>query len=82
MKNLKGASIKSISSSKPEVASVLKVKTGKIIGRRRGTATITVVDTTGRKYICIVKVEEPYRREKYITLEEDQSYRLRIKGNT
>lgn len=61
---------------------VLSVKTGKIRGLRRGRATITVVDTTGRKYTCIVKVEEPYRREKYITLEEGQSYRLRIKGNT
>ena len=79
---LKGTSIKSVSSSKPEVASVRDVKTGKIIGRRRGTATITVVDKTGRKYTCIIKVEEPYRREKYITLEEGQSYRLRIKGNT
>ena len=64
------------------MASVLNVKAGKIIGRRRRTAIITVVDTTGRKYICIVKVEEPYQREKYITLEEGQSYRLRIKGNT
>ena len=62
MKNLKGASIKSISCSQTEV-DVLSVKTGKIRGLRRGRATITVVDTTGRKYTCIVKVEEPYRRE-------------------
>ena len=83
--SLKGASIKRISSSEHKVASVSIVKEGKegmIIGLRRGRATITVVDTTGRKYTCIVKVEEPYQREKYITLEEGQSYRLRIKGNT
>lgn len=53
-----------------------------IIGLRRGRATITVVDTTGRKYTCIVKVEEPYQREKYITLEEGQSYRLRLNDTT
>ncbi len=84
--SLKGASIKRISSSERKVASVSIVKEGKeeemIIGLRRGRATITVVDTTGRKYTCIVKVEEPYQREKYITLEEGQSYRLRLKRST
>lgn len=82
---LKGASIKRISSSEHKVASVSIVKEGKegmIIGLRRGRATITVVDTTGRKYTCIVKVEEPYQREKYITLEEGQSYRLRLNDTT
>lgn len=83
--SLKGASIKRISSSERKVASVSIVKEGKegmIIGLRRGRATITVVDTTGRKYTCIVKVEEPYQREKYITLEEGQSYRLRLNDTT
>ena len=83
--SLKGASIKRISSSERKVASVSIVKEGKegmIIGLRRGRATITVVDTTGRKYTCIVKVEEPYQREKYIILEEGQSYRLRLNDTT
>ena len=83
--SLKGASIKRISSSERKVASVSIVKEGKegmIIGLRRGRATITVVDTTGRKYTCIVKVEEPYQQEKYITLEEGQSYRLRLNDTT
>ena len=80
--SLKGASIKSISSSQPKVVSVFSVKTGKIRGMGRGRATITVVDTTGRQYTCTVKVEAPYQQKKYITLEEGQSYRLRLNGTT
>ena len=55
----KGDSVKSVKSSKKGVATVKKVKTNryKITGKKKGTATITVVLKSGKKAICKVTVK-------------------------
>lgn len=55
----KGDSIKSIKSSKTSIAAVKKLKTNqyKITGKKKGTATITVVLKSGKKATCKITVK-------------------------
>ena len=55
----KGDSIKSIKSSKTTIATIKKVKTNqyKIIGKKKGKSTITVVLKSGKKATCTITVK-------------------------
>lgn len=55
----KGDSVKSVKSSKKSIATVKKAKTNqyKITGKKKGTATITVVLKSGKKATCKITVK-------------------------
>lgn len=78
--SLKGAIVKSFNSSNKKIATVSKE--GKVVAKRKGKATITVVDVNGKKYICKITVEDPSLNKKSVTLQIKQSYRLKLNGNT
>ena len=77
---LQGAVAKSFKSSNKKIATVSK--NGKVVGKRKGRATITVVDTNGKKYICKITVEDPSLNKTSVTLQVNQNYRLKLNGNT
>ena len=77
---LKGAIVKSFNSSNKKIATVSKE--GKVVAKRKGKATITVVDTNGKKYICKITVEDPSLNKTSVTLQINQNYRLKLNGNT
>ena len=78
--SLKGAIVKSFNSSNKKIATVSKE--GKVVAKRKGKATITVVDTNGKKYICKITVEDPSLNKTSVTLQVNQNYRLKLNGNT
>lgn len=51
--------VKSVKSSKKSVATVKKLKTNqyKITGKKKGTATVTVVLKSGKKATCKITVK-------------------------
>lgn len=55
----KGDMVKSVKSSKKSVATVKKLKTNqyKITGKKKGTATVTVVLKSGKKATCKITVK-------------------------
>lgn len=55
----KGDSVKYVKSSKTNIATVTKTRTNqyKITGKRKGTATVTVVLKSGKKAVCKVTVK-------------------------
>ncbi len=77
---LKGAKIKSVTSSKKSVATV--TKSGKITAKKAGKATITYKDTKGKKYTCKVTVKNPYIAAKKVTLYAGQSKTVKLVGAT
>ena len=77
---LQGAVAKSFKSSNKKIATVSK--NGKVVGKRKGRATITVVDNNGKKYNCEITVEAPSLNKKSLTLQVNQNYRLKLNGNT
>ena len=77
---LQGTVAKSFKSSNKKIATVSK--NGKVVGKRKGRATITVVDNNGKKYNCEITVEAPSLNKKSLTLQVNQSYGLKLKGNT
>ena len=78
--SLQGAVAKSFKSSNKKIATVSK--NGKVVGKRKGRATITVVDNNGKKYNCKITVEAPSLNKKSLTLQVNQNYRLKLNGNT
>ena len=56
---IKKDAVKSVKSNNTTVATVKKVKTNqyKITGKKKGTATITVVLKSGKKAICKIAVK-------------------------
>ena len=77
---LDGAVVKSLNSSDKKVVSVSR--NGKVVGKRKGRATITVVDNNGKKYRCKIIVEDPSLNRKKVSLKINQNYRLKLNGNT
>ena len=77
---LKGATVKKFTTSNKKIATVSK--NGKVVGKRKGRATITAIDNNGKKYTCKVTVEDPSLNKKKVTLQENQNYRLKLNGNT
>ena len=77
---LDGAVAKSLNSSDKKVVSVSR--NGKVVGKRKGRATITVVDNNGKKYRCKIIVEDPSLNRKKVSLKINQNYRLKLNGNT
>ena len=78
--SLQGAVAKSFKSSNKKIATVSK--NGKVVGKRKGRVTITVMDNNGKKYNCKITVEDPTLNKKSLTLQVKQSYGLKLKGNT
>lgn len=78
--SLNGAAVKKFNSSNKNIAAVSK--NGKVVGKHKGKATITVVDTNGKKYTCKITVENPSLNEKAVTLQINQNYKLKLNGNT
>ena len=73
---LDGAVVKSLNSSDKKVVSVSR--NGKVVGKRKGRATITVVDNNGKKYRCKIIVEDPSLNRKKVSLKINQNYRWQI----
>ena len=80
MLRLYGAKVKKFKSSNTKIATVSK--TGKIVGKKKGKATITVTDTKNRKYTCKVSVESPVLNKTSIKLKVGKTYNLKLNGNT
>lgn len=77
---LNGTSIKKVSSSNKNIATVNSK--GKITARKKGTCKLTIMGKNGKKYICNVKVETPTLSNKSAKLVSGQSITLRLSGNT
>ena len=77
---LNGAAVKSFNSSNKKIATVSK--NGKVVGKQKGRAIITVTDNSGKKYKCKITVEDPSLNKKIVILQISQSYRLKLNGNT
>lgn len=78
--SLKGAAVKKFNSSNKKIATVSK--NGKVVAKQKGKATITVIDTNGKKYICKIIVEDPSLNKTSVTLQINQNYKLKLNGNT
>lgn len=80
---LRGATLKSVKTSSTSVATVSK--DGKYIvirAKKKGSATITAYDTGKHKYTCSVKVEAPSLSKTSLSLDPDETYTLKLNGNT
>ena len=80
---LRGATLKSVKTSSTSVATVSK--DGKYIvirAKKKGSATITAYDTGKHKYSCSVRVEAPSLSKTSLSLDPDETYTLKLNGNT
>lgn len=68
------------SSSNKKVATVGK-KTGKVTAKKKGKAVITA-KSGKKKYTCKVRVEDPKISQMKITIEQGDSYQLKVTGTT
>lgn len=77
---IKGAGIKSASSSNKAVASV--TKSGKVTAKKAGTATVTLKDTKNKIHKYKIVVENTYINKKTLSIKQGAKYQLKLKNTT
>lgn len=75
---LKGTKIKSVKSSNKKVAVVYK--SGKVTGKKEGTATITLKGENGKSYKCKVTIKKPYLNYTSKSIYPGMGFTLKLNG--
>ena len=75
---LKGTEIKSVKSSNTKVATVNK--SGKVTGKKAGTATITLKGKDGKSYKCKVTIKKPYLNYTKKSIYPGDKFTLKLTG--
>lgn len=75
---LNGTEIQSVKSSNTQVATV--VKSGKVTGKKAGTATITLKGKDGKSYTCKVTIKTPYLNYTKKSIYVGSKFTLKVTG--